>query len=834
MNSNKAGFLFIILLWAGCFWGWTQESKPLVEVLTQLEASYSCTFNYAEQTIQDISVEAPNPNLSLAESVDFLANETGLIFEILENNFISIQKNTGLVLCGYILDKDTFEPLESATVQAEGASVVTDQKGYFSIKVRHSGVTVKIRYLGYRSLQRSYYNFKTSVCDAIYLVPEAEELTQVILSNYLVKGIDKLNTGEFQLNTDRFGLLPGLIEPDVLQAVQSFPGIQSINETVSNLNIRGGTHDQNLILWDDIKMYKTGHFFGLISAFNPQITQKVSLRKNGTPSEYSDGVSGTISMQTEEDVNGQLNGNIGVNLIDASGFVDVPLGEKSSIQVAGRKSISDVWKTPTYEEYFKRISQDTEVSQNSESVANTDQTFDFYDVSFRWLYEISETDRLRLNFILMDNALTFDENAVVSGVQTSRQSSVSQNNLAAGLFYEREWSDRFATIFQIYNSDYKLRAINANLLLTQRFLQENKVSETGTRIKGSYRLDDRWTGHVGYQLIETKVTNLDDVDLPLFRSLISEVVRSHSGFAQGDFLSRDGYTSIQVGFRYNYLDKFKKSLYEPRFTLNQRFANYFNVELLGEIKHQVASQIINFQNDFLGVEKRRWQLANDQDIPVMESKQVELGLHYSQKGWLLSAEGYYKMVEGITTQSQGFQDQYEFVKSAGDYEVYGLDFLFRKRFKGANLWMSYSYMDNTYTFENLQVDSFPSNLDITHAVNGGLGYTYKNFEVSTGIHWRTGKPTTEPVAGDEVLNDAINYAPSNTERLEDYMRWDASAMYRFKLKKTQWELGVSVWNLLDKNNEINRYYRVDALNDAQQFRQTSLGITTNASIRCYF
>ncbi|MDC8003814.1 TonB-dependent receptor [Aureisphaera galaxeae] len=821
-------------MWAGCFWGWTQEAKPLVQALTQLENRYNCTFNYAERTVADVFVEIPSAELSLEQAVSSLADQTGFVFEVLENNFVSIKRNAELSLCGYILDKDTLEPLEGATIQIEGASTITDGNGYFKIEVRHSGVSVTVRYLGYRTLERNYKYFKTNTCDAIYLIPKTEQLSQVILSNYLVNGIDKLNTGDFQIDVEKFGLLPGLIEPDVLQAVQSFPGIQSINETVSNINIRGGTHDQNLILWDDIKMYKTGHFFGLISAFNPQITQKVALRKNGTPAAYSDGVSGTIAMQTEEEVNPRWKGNLGANLIDVSGFLDMPLGNKSSLQIAGRKSISDLWKTPTYEAYFDRISQNTEVSNNAESVVNTDQTFDFYDVSLRWLYRISDKDRLRLNFILMDNQLAFDENAVISGIDATRRSSVSQNNFAGGLFYERQWNDDFTTTFQIYESDYKLQAINANLLLNQRFLQENKVSETGARLKGTYTLNDRWTGHLGYQIIETKVTNLDDVDLPLFRSLVAEVVRSHSGFAQGDYSSKDENTRLQIGFRYNYLDKFEKSVYEPRFTLTQKFAEYFSVELLGEMKHQVASQIINFQNDFLGVEKRRWQLANDKDIPVLESKQAALGFNFSRKGWLLSAEGYYKQVDGITTQSQGFQDQYEFIKSAGSYEVVGLDFLFRKRLKNANFWMSYSYMDNTYTFENLQADSFPSNLDITHAVNGGASYTYRDFEISTGINWRTGKPTTEPIMGNEVVNEAINYAASNTERLEDYLRWDASVMYDLKFEKTRWQFGVSVWNLLDKNNEINRYYRVDEVDQAQQFRQTSLGITTNAAIRCYF
>jgi hypothetical protein len=62
----------------------------------------------------------------------------------------------------------------------------------------------------------------------------------------------------------------------------------------------------------------------------------------------------------------------------------------------------------------------------------------------------------------------------------------------------------------------------------------------------------------------------------------------------------------------------------------------FTFEVLGEFKHQNTSQIINFQNDFLGIEKRRWQLTNDQDIPIIRSKQISSGLNFSKAGWLAS------------------------------------------------------------------------------------------------------------------------------------------------------------------------------------------------------
>ena len=285
-----------------------------------------------------------------------------------------------------------------------------------------------------------------SVKDEVF---DLQQLSQIVLSQYIVKGINKINNGSYDIDFNQFDILPGLIDTDVLQAVQAFPGIQSINETVSNINIRGGTHDQNLILWDGIKMYQSGHFFGLISMFNPQITQHVNVIKNGTETALTGGVSGTISMETSSKINDAFEGSLGLNFIDANGFADIPISEKSSLQVAARKSTSDFAETPTYTNFFDRISQDTEVEMNANDILNSDQEFDFYDTSLRWIYNISEKDQLQVNFLNADNELRFNENSIIEGEETSRQSSLSQNSIAGALHYKRVWDNDWQTTFEV-------------------------------------------------------------------------------------------------------------------------------------------------------------------------------------------------------------------------------------------------------------------------------------------------------------------------------------------------------------------------------------------------
>jgi len=669
-----------------------------------------------------------------------------------------------------------------------------------------------------------------SVSTNLSLKQDLQLLPEVIVPSYIIKGISKLNNGSFKIDFSKFSMLPGLIDADVLQSIQAFPGIQSINENVSDISIRGGSHDQNLILWDGIKMYQSGHFFGLISMYNPQITQKVSLIKNGSDVSYTDGVSGSISMQTDEQVNTELKGNIGINFIDANGFSDIPINKKSSIQVALRKSISDFIQTPAYNNFFDKISEDTEVENSMSTVMNSDKKFDFYDASFRWIYKISDKDELRINFINVGNALEFNENTA----EESRRSSVTQNSIAAAIHYDRVWDTKWKTSFEYYETNYKLKAINANIIDAQRFLQENTVSESSVKFKTNYNINNNFSLLNGYHFVETKVANLDDIDTPVFSQLISQVLRTHGLFSQINYKSLNRKTSLSAGIRFNYINKFKKQILEPRLSFIHKFLDNFSVEVLGEMKHQSTSQIINFQNDFLGVEKRRWQISNNDDIPLIRSKQVSVGINYSKNGWLLSAEAYHKNVYDITAQSQGFQNQYEFEKATGDYKANGVDVILRKQIHNFNAWLSYAYLNSDYTFTSFPEQRFPSNYNINHAITLGATYTYKDLKVSSGLNWFSGNPTTLPVSGNEIVNNEINFEPSNNSQLNDYLKVDISALYNFKIgNDTKADIGASIWNIFDRKNEINNFFRVNNDN-VDETLQTSLGFYPNVVMRVYF
>ncbi|MEZ4795825.1 MAG: TonB-dependent receptor [Flavobacteriaceae bacterium] len=659
-------------------------------------------------------------------------------------------------------------------------------------------------------------------------------LEEVTVSNYLTRGITLKTNGTTQIKPQAFGILPGLIEPDVLQTIQALPAIQSSDERISNLNVRGGTNDQNLILWDGIKMYQSGHFFGLISAFNPYLTKDVIVAKNGSSAAYGDGVSSVIDMRSSNQIELSDNYGLGLNLINTDAYYKGKINNKMGLQLSARRSITDFITTPTYDEYFKRIFQDTDLT-NSNTISQN-ESFYFYDASVKLLYNISEKEDIHLNALSIYNDLNYDETSRINDLNEDLNSKLTQRNLALGITYNKSWSQNVSTTAQIYLSNYNLDATNFNANRNQRLIQENDVLDTGLKLHITYKPDETINYFGGYQFLEVGVSNLEDVNNPEFRRLEKQVLRTHSIFNEIGFSSQSKQTNARIGIRTNYIEKFSEIYFEPRFSFSQRFLSNFRIELLGELKSQTTSQIIDLQNDFLGVEKRRWVVSNNDDIPIIKSKQFSAGLHYNKNKLLISAEAYVKKVNGITTRSQGFQNQYQFINAIGNYHIKGLDFLVNKQIANLSSWLSYSLSKNSYTFEDLNFgNEFPNNADIRHSIKFGSSLTYNNLKLAIGINWRTGKPFTEPNENNPVTGSFINYGLPNNENIGYYLRADVSAIYNFKLSNTiNASTGFSLWNVTNNKNIINTYYTINDSESTNKIELESLGITPNFSFRVYF
>ncbi|WP_298543238.1 TonB-dependent receptor [uncultured Aquimarina sp.] len=821
-----------ILIFFVLFTATSQTEKgthSLISVLKTIQKKFGYDFSYINQELEGIYISKPLDSINFEETIRHLKNNTPFNYTVLKDKTVALSFRP-VEICGILKGSDDII-ITDATIQSSNNATISDVEGKFILKIESPNEKIKINYLGYIPIILSALDFIKEPCKKIILTQKVEYINEIILNDYLIKGIDKQLDGSVRIDYNNFGILPGLTEPDLLQTIQALPGILSVNESVSDINVRGGTNDQNLILWDGIKMYQSSHFFGLISAFNPYLTKNVQVFKNGSSASYGDGVSSVIAMNTTNNINDELDASIGLNLISVDSHIDTPINKKSSIQLAVRHSINEILKTPTYNRFFDKAFQNSEVISND----NSDERFSFYDASMRWLYKLSSKDLIKINALVMRNKLVFQENATDSQIDISRESSAKQKNIIGGILYQRNWSEIFQSELLIYGTNYTLETVNSDIPNNQRLLQENDVLENGIKLNTLLKANSNIILKNGYQFNETGISYLRDLNNPTFRDLTKEVVRTHSLFSEMSYKSENNSLYANLGVRLNYLEKFDTYIFEPRVNLYKRFTNHFTLEFLGEIKSQSSSQIIDLQNDFLGIESRRWVLSNNEDIPILKSKQASIGLSYNHNNWLVTTDFYYKDVEGIITRSQGFQNQFEFINDHGSYSVLGIDFLVNKRFKNVSTWLSYSYADNEYTFNNLSPTNFPNNIDIRHNVNFAVAYHKNNLKISGGINWHSGKPTTLPNLNNVIENETIDYLNPNSERLDSYIRLDLSSTYTFKItEKINGLAGISIWNITDQENTFNTYYTIRDQNELKEVEEFGLGITPNAVFRLNF
>ncbi len=838
-------FFMICLLIGFSAFGQTGGKQPLLEVMQQLEQTYNIRFSYVPKQVEGVVVSIPQESNDLQTVLKQLNRQTQLKFTLLKNRYVTVVAALKASYCGRIIAWDSGKALAGASIHVSDTSLstISNSSGFFHFSSAVSPKTqITITYVGYFPVNISVGELSAS-CPVILMHPKATELSEVVIKAFLVKGISKQANGSVRLNIADFGLLPGQVENDVLQIAQALPGVESVDETISNINIRGGANFETLLLWNDMKIYQSGHFFGLISAFNPNLTEQVTLYKNGTPPRYGESTSGVIALKSKDEVAKEFSGGLGVNLTNANAFVSIPLSKNASLQLSGRHSLSFL-KTPVYSTYSKRMFQHTKITNvqnpNQETQIGTQVDFSFYDIGANLLWDFSEKDKLRINFMTIDNHLEFTESIEDYGSETSE---LGQRSMVGGLSWEHTWNSKIKTTAMTYATHYRLNALNKDLFTTQTQYQENEILETGLKLDSRFIFSEKTTLQAGYQFTETGIANTQDINLPRFRDYKKEVIRTNSLFSNLVYTPNQNQTRLNIGARISFFNKFDKPSIEPRLSLHQKLGSGFSVDILGEMMSQTTSQRIDFESDFLGIEKKRWILSDNHRVPIIKNKQVSLGVNYDKHNWLIGLKGFYKEVSGITAESQAFQNQFQYVNAIGSYAVDGLEFIINKRARNFSVWFSYFYMQNDYTFENLTPTSFPNNIDIRHTATLAGTYTVKNFKFAAGLNWHTGIPYTIPDPNQKIIlvngQETINFSTPNQKRLPDYYRFDISAEYLWELSPSvNAKINIALLNLLDTKNTLNIHYTLtsDKKGNSRinRVEKISLGFTPKLSLKLLF
>jgi len=214
------------------------------------------------------------------------------------------------------------------------------------------------------------------------------------------------------------------------------------------------------------------------------------------------------------------------------------------------------------------------------------------------------------------------------------------------------------------------------------------------------------------------------------------------------------------------LDTFEELVFEPRLTINFKVANYLRAEILGEFKSQYTNQVIDLEQNFLGIERRRWTLSDNEELPLTKSKQGSIGLNYIKNSLYIGLEGFYKQVEGISAQTQGFQNQNQFDDEIGSYQVKGLEFLINKKGVNYSTWLSYTFNKNDYTFEEyFRADASATyGFDLSTKVKANVGISLLNLTSRKNVLNRYYR-VNEDNEIEQVNNFSLGFTPNVNFRI---------------------------------------------------------------------
>jgi hypothetical protein len=656
-----------------------------------------------------------------------------------------------------------------------------------------------------------------------------EWLREILVEGLLSKGINKTSE-KVVISPQKLETLPGVTDADILFSLQQLPGVKSPNETASGLHVRGGTSDQNLVLWDGIRMYHPGHLFGMISGFNPNAVSAVHFYNKATDPKFGERISSVIDIKTSDKIPQKIEASAGLNALNADLDVRIPiLKDKLGIELSGRKSYTEWLQTPTFNALAKKVFQNTNFKD-----FNSSNRFDFEDYSGKINYRPFKGTEISFASILIDNYLNF--NSIVAG-DGPRNQKMDVFNQGYSFNWKQQYSPKLSSSVLLYYSAYTfnyLRRQHYTLNRFEEYEKRNRITDSGLEANFNYRFTDKLRLDFGYQMIGNDLSHSFTIrnqgfEIDLDNKRLFNV--SHVGYLQAMYTW--GRWDFRAGARYNYYRALKANSFEPRAFVQRKLTRQLIWQATYEKKSQIMNQVRESVTNELSLENYVWLLSDQNKYPIQHASQLTTGLIFKTKSWLIDADVYYKQIDGITSLAFGSMYRYDTAIRNGNGFSKGFDVLVQKGTVDWRAWATYTYQDSQNKYNGLNSDAyFASNASIWHALNVSFYKKWNRYSVALGWNWHTGKPYTVLDADGQVVS-------FNKERLPNYHRLDISGTYQFR-DKENWsgKIGFSVLNAYNQRIVISKEYErvTTTINDVQNFRYDvqdfySLGITPNVFVR---
>ncbi len=726
-----------------------------------------------------------------------------------------------IVLKGVIRDEKG-EPLPQAhiTIFPDSTNSVANEEGEFVIRTGRGVKKLKVTYVGYGV----FYKTIEVQNDTLFTIPlksKPSQLQEVVISgtrNVQQEIFDGNQTSRHVLTQDDINAIPVLGgEADVIKTLQLLPGTVRGIEGSSDLFVRGGAADQNLVLLDDAPIYNTSHLFGFLSVFNADVLDQVEAINGGFPAQYGGRLSSILNVSTKSNYPDKtmVSGDIG--LIASRLYVEQPIvKDKASFWIAGRRTYIDQVIRATGEElpYF------------------------FYDFNGKFLFKPTPRDEFQISHYSGEDLLDLfrDRNGDGDGFLTTYASGNSSQSLRWSRAYKRGWYSRTSILRTKYR--YNIR----NAFEENELLAVSDIEDYGARVlfekdsvngKGSVRTGIDWTRHE----VSPNVINTSGSITELLES------SSTSGRMANEFAFHFQYEwsplpqiRINSGLRMSMAAVDKKNYVFPeprisvRYTLRDSEALKFSYSRMVQYMHRISNSAVSSPTDI-------WYPVTD-SIRPQTSHQIALAWQRNilDEEMFLSVEGYYKTMEQLVGYEEGtnlfLNTDFESKLIQGKGKAYGVEVLLRKSTGKLTGWMSYTLSWSHRQYDEINGGKwFPSRYDRRH--NGAIVAQYafnKRLAVSMVWEFISGSRFT-PVIGQYLLlaptltgADLVPvYSGINQVKLASSHRLDVGIKFKSKPdRKFRWQWFAGVYNVYNRANPIGINIEQDENDGSLRYTQPGL------------
>ena len=753
-------------------------------------------------------------------------------------------------LNGVVKDSATGETIPYADVTAVEAriTVTTNYDGRFTLlRVPVDSFTVRIEALGYAPLER-----RLSAGGRVmeFLLARRAVALEAIQVTAVARDVELTeHAAQVALSPAQVAALPSVGQPDVFRALQLLPGISSSGDGSSGLYVRGGTPDQNLVLFDGMTVYHIDHFFGLFSAFNNDAIKDVRVFTAAFPARYGGRVSSVLDLTGKVGNEQRFRLQGGASLLSADAVAEVPLG-KGSWLFSARRSYTDVLRTPLYDKLFDFRTGSTDEGTTIGSGpggrpgfrANEVQVqpdFYFYDVQNKVSYRPSPADLVSAS--LYAGADRLDESNSVqfgggglggnfgSDAPASTVTDVTDwGNRGASGRWSREWSDRWSTDVLVAASRYQSENRTENSVSgtsnggagrfggTFSFAEDNVVDNLTFRLGSELRLANDLRFQLGSWLERSEVSY--EFDRLSSDTLALDVGRQARGQVAGGYLESTWSPlrplSLTTGVRASHYDLTGDLYWEPRASATIQVGDGLRLNGAWGKYHQWVNRAEN--EDVLEGSRDFWLLADD-ELPPTAAEHWVLGAALTRGTYAFSVEAYEKDFSNITL----FSTRYRIgpIGDAGQLfftgsgVARGVELLAQKTAGTLTGWLTYTLAEATNRFAEINGgEQFPATHDARHSFKLVGNYQLGRWQLGGSWVFTSGRPYTIPesqyslVLLDGSRQSYIHVGDKNGERLPAYHRLDLSARRRFERERFSWDLGFSVFNAYNRDNVWYRQF----------------------------